>query len=92
MTRKSTSFLTNAFFYYLAAIISSIAGLEFGYIRSVISKSVDKKEVSDALSFILIVDTFIAVVSTIVYPILYSFVVSMGIKYLFMFSNIFLQI
>ena len=74
---------------YLASIISSIAGLEFGYIRSIVSKSVERREVSDALTFILIVDTFIAVVSMIIYPVLYSFAVSRGIKYLFMFSNIF---
>ena len=69
-----------------------MSGLEFGYIRSIVSKSVGQHEVGDALSFILIVDTFIGVVAMIVFPMLYSFIVSRGIRYLFMFSNIFVFI
>jgi len=59
-------------------------------VRSIVSKSVEKHEVSDALSFILIIDTFIAVVSTIIFPILYSKVVSSGIAILFKVSNAFI--
>lgn len=72
---------------YLGAIIASIAGLEYGYVRSIVSKSVEKNEVADALSLILIVDTFIAVVSSVIFPVLYSSIVSKGIGILFSFSN-----
>jgi Mg2+ and Co2+ transporter CorA len=82
----------NSFYVYLGAGISSLAGLEYGYVRSIISKSVDKKEVADALSLILIVDTVIAVVSSIVFPIFYSKTVSKGIGLLFGFSNGFILI
>lgn len=68
-------------------MIASIAGLEYGYVRSIVSKSVEKDEVADALSLILIVDTFIGVVSMVLFPILYSHIVSKGISILFSFSN-----
>ena len=77
---------------YLGASIASISGLEYGYIRSIVSKSVEKDEVADALSLILIVDTFIAVVSNVLFPILYSSIVSKGISILFAFSNGFVLI
>lgn len=77
---------------YIGAIIASIAGLEYGYVRSIVSKSVEKSEVSDALSLILIVDTIIAVASSVLFPILYSSIVSKGIGILFSFSNGFILI
>jgi len=83
---------TNIYYVYLGAAISSLAGLEYGYVRSIVSKSVDKKEVADALSLILIVDTIIAVVSSIVFPIFYSKTVSKGVGLLFGFSNGFILI
>ncbi|RNA16674.1 proton-coupled folate transporter-like [Brachionus plicatilis] len=77
---------------YLGAVVASISGLEYGYIRSIVSKSVEKNEVADALSLILIVDTFVAVVSNVLFPILYSTIVSKGINILFAFSNGFVLI
>ncbi|CAF0897110.1 unnamed protein product [Brachionus calyciflorus] len=82
----------STFYVYLGAIVASISGLEYGYVRSIVSKSVEKNEVADALSLILIVDTFIAVVANVLFPILYSSIVSKGINILFAFSNGFILI
>jgi hypothetical protein len=78
---------TTPHYIYLGAVIGSISGLEYGYVRSIVSKSVEKHEVADALSLILIVDTCIAVVSNVLFPILYSSIVSNGIGILLAFSN-----
>lgn len=95
------SFFVSVFFYifgtsvfdiYLGALISSVANLEFGYVKSIVSKSVEKHEVADALSLILIVDTFMAVFSMILFPILYAKFVSQGIQILFIFANVFVFI
>ena len=80
------------FYIYLGSVIGSISSLEFGYARSIISKSMSKSEVSDALSLLLIIDTFIAVVGATVFPILYSRMVSTGLTGLFVFSNLFVLI
>ena len=77
---------------YLASVIGSPAGLEYGYVRSIVSKSVERDEVADALSLILIVDTIIGVTASIVFQILYSQIVSKGITILFSFSNGFVLI
>ena len=72
--------------------MASVSGLEYGYVRSIVSKSVEKHEVSDALSLILIVDTIVAVFAMSLFPVLYSNVVSKGISILFSFSNGFILI
>jgi hypothetical protein len=77
------------FFYIIGAVVSSIAGLEYGYVRSIVSKSVDKSEVADALSLILIVDTIIAVVASVVFQVFYAHIVSQGVAVLFYFSGAF---
>lgn len=77
---------------YLSSVIGSPAGLEYGYVRSIVSKSVEKNEVADALSFILIIDTIIGVVASVVFQILYESIVSKGISILFSFSNGFILI
>ncbi len=75
------------FYVYLGSAVASISGLHYGYTRSIVSKSMAKHEVSDALSLIIIVDTFISVVSVIIFPMLYSSIVSQGIDIIFLFSN-----
>lgn len=80
-------FGNTSFYIYVGAVVASLSGLEYGYARSIVSKSVEKHEVGDALSLILIVDTIIAVVSSILFPILYSRIVSTGLSFLFSFSN-----
>lgn len=82
----------SAIYIYAGALISSIAGLQCTYARSIVSKSVAKSEVSDALCLVLLVDTFIAVLSNIVFPVLYAKIVSKGITLLFWFSNFFILI
>ena len=72
---------------YLGSLVQSISSLEFGYVRSIVSKSMTKAEVSDAFSLMLIVDTFVAVVAAILFPIIYSKMVSNGLTNLFIFSN-----
>ena len=80
----------SVFYIYVGAMIASTSSLHYAYARSIVSKCMrSPNEVSDALSLILIVDTFIAVVSVIVFPILYSSIVSQGIDVLFFFSNAF---
>ena len=75
------------FYIYLGSVVKSISGLQYGYARSIISKSMAKGDVSDALSLIMIVDTIVLVVSTILFPIIYSNIVAQGISLLFYFSN-----
>ena len=75
------------FYIYLGSAVASVSGLHYGYARSIVSKSMAKHEVSDALSLIIIVDTFISVVSVIVFPMFYSSIVSQGINVIFIFSN-----
>jgi hypothetical protein len=77
-------------FIILGAAVSSIAGLEYGYVRSIVSKSVDKSEIADALSLILIVDTIIAVVASVVFQVFYAHIVSQGVAVLFYFSGAFI--
>lgn len=77
---------------YLASVIGSPAGLEYGYVRSIVSKSVERDEVGDALSLILIIDTFIGVAASIIFQILYSQIVAKGASFLFSFSNGFILI
>ncbi len=72
---------------YAGALVSSISMLQFTYARSVVSKSVAKEEVSDALCLIILVDTFISVLSVILFPMIYSKIVSKGVTNLFWFSN-----
>lgn len=92
------SFFGSVFFYiygnsaiyiYAGALVSSIAGLQYTYARSIVSKSVSKTEVSDALCLILIVDTFIGVISIIIFPVIYSKLVSTSVVAIFWFSNLF---
>ena len=80
------------FYIYLASVISSINTLSFSYVRSIVSKSVDKSKVSDAFSSILIVDTSVGVLSSIIYPILYAKFVSTGLGLFFAFSGGFVLI
>ena len=75
------------YYIYLGSIISSIAGLEYGYVRSIVSKSFSKQQVPDALSLIVTVDTFINVVSVIVFPIMYAKLVSTNVKIIFYIIN-----
>lgn len=82
----------DATFIYLGSAISSPAGLEYGYVRSIVSKSVAKEEIADALSLILIVDTIGGVVASMVFQILYASIVSNGITTLFSFANGFVLI
>lgn len=71
------------FLIYLGAVIGCISGLEYGYARSIISKSFKKEEVPDALSLIVTIDTFIGVVSVIIFPVMYAKLVSSGVEILF---------
>lgn len=82
----------DATFIYLGSAIASPAGLEYGYVRSIVSKSVAKEEVADALSLILIVDTIGGVAASMVFQILYASIVSNGITTLFSFANGFVLI
>lgn len=93
------SYFGSVFFYiygnsviyiYAGALVSSIAGLQYTYARSIVSKSVEKSEVSDALCLILIVDTFIGVLSIIIFPIIYSKLVTNSVATIFWFSNFFI--
>jgi hypothetical protein len=63
--------------------------LEFGYVRSIVSKSVDKSEVDDSLSLIIIVDTAMIVASSLFFPLIYRKVVGEGASVLFVISNAF---
>jgi hypothetical protein len=69
-------FATTSAYIYLGAGVSAISGLEFGYVRSIVSKLVTKYEVADALTLITVVDTFAAVVASIILPYIYSNYVS----------------
>lgn len=77
------------FYLYLGSMVASLGSLQYGYARSIVSKSMGKAEVSDALSLILIVDTIVSVLSIIIFPVFYSKIVSKGINLIFYFSNIF---
>lgn len=80
------------FFVYLGSAVASLGSLQYGYARSIVSKSMGKAEVSDALSLILIVDTIVAVLSLIIFPVFYSKIVAKGINLIFYFSNVFVLI
>lgn len=77
----------STFYIYLGSVIASISGLQYGYARSIVSKSMAKHEVSDALSLIIIVDTIVSVVSLIIFPVFYSAIVSQGVNLIFLFAN-----
>jgi hypothetical protein len=83
---------SNWHFIYLGSLVQSICSLEFGYVRSIVSKSMTKTEVSDAFSLMLIVDTFVSVLAAILFPIIYSKMVAGGLTNLFIFSNGFILI
>jgi MFS transporter, PCFT/HCP family, solute carrier family 46, member 3 len=69
-------FATTSFHIYLGAGISAISGLEFAYVRSIVSKLVTKYEIADALTIITVVDTIAAVIASIMFPYIYSNYVS----------------
>lgn len=75
------------YYIFLGSAIASPAGLEYGYVRSIVSKSVARHEVADALSLILIVDTIVGVAASVIFQVLYASVVSTGLTSLFAFSN-----
>ena len=77
----------STFYIYLGSVVASVSGLQYGYARSIVSKSMAKHEVSDALSLIIIVDTVVSVVSLVIFPVFYSALVSQGIGMIFIFAN-----
>lgn len=68
---------------YAAAGISAIAGLEFSYARSIVSKLVTKYEISDAFTLISVVDTTTAVMANILVPYIYGKMVSDLVSFIF---------
>jgi hypothetical protein len=76
-------FATSSFFVYLGSTTAALSGLEFGYVRSLVSKLVTKHEVTDALTFIACVDTFTGVLASIIFPLLYARFVDYKIQILF---------
>jgi hypothetical protein len=80
-------FGNSTYYIYIGSLVNAPSALEYFYARSIISKSVDKSEVSDALSLILIVDTVITVVASIVFQLLYSKIVASGVMFLFWLSS-----
>jgi hypothetical protein len=68
---------------YVAAGVSAISGLEFGYTRSIVSKLVTNYEISDALTLISVVDTTTAVMASIMVPYIYGKMVSDLVSFIF---------
>lgn len=67
---------------YMFSVVVSPYELEYSYVRSIVSKSVGKDELSDALSLILMAETITIFMGSAVFQYIYSSTVSGGITVL----------